>query len=148
MHKSKVKIYPPKTPSVVPTTSIFPITNFFNGNVLQTALDTNYSFIYPTFFSLVKNNCALWYCPVAGLTLQNVTFQYEVISDIGDSQLAIYVNGSQIAIESIPNTVGNNFVTFDDINYNLKFGDSVFIKFIITSGSYKAFASTAIFEFQ
>jgi hypothetical protein len=148
MYNSKVKIYPPKTSSVIATTSIFPITNFFNGNVLQTALDTNYSFIYPTFFSLAKGNCAFWYCPVDNLTLQNVTFQYEVISDIGNPQLAIYVNSSPIATESIPNTVGNNLGSLDDINYNLQFGDSVFMKFITTSGSYKAFASTAIFQFQ
>ena len=82
------------------------------------------------------------------MVLKNITFQYEVVTELNaNSKLDVISGGSTITDIPIINTVGVHNLSVQNIDYPLAFGDSVYLFFKMSTGTYKVFSITAIFSF-
>jgi len=145
MLKNKVQIYSPKA-ALSTQVNIFPITNIFKGSGTTLSSTSFFSFIHPNKFDNNTQTCAFWYCPVSGVVLHNITFQYEVVTTLSsNSVLQIFVNDENIAEINLVTTVGVQNISLNNMSTYLTVGDSVVMVIKTTSGTYKAFSTTAIF---
>ena len=147
MLKNKVQIYPPKA-GLTTQVNIFPITNILKGSGTIYGQSKFFSFIHQAAFDTLSQTCAFWYSPVGGIILRNITFQYEVVTEL-NSNAKLDVNSSGSFITDIPiiNTVGVHNLSLQNIDYQLAFGDNVSLFFKMGTGTYKVFSITAIFSF-
>jgi len=145
MLKNKVQIYPPKS-ALSTQVNIFPITNIFKGSGTTLSSTSLFSFIHPNKFNSSTQTCAFWYCPANGVVLHNITFQYEVVTTLSsNSVLQIFVNDSPIAEINLVTTVGVQNISLNNMSTYLNATDSVVMGLKASSGTYKAFSTTAIF---
>jgi len=145
MLKNKVQIYPPKA-ALSTQVNIFPITNIFKASGTTLSSSSLFSFIHPNNFNNNTQTCAFWYCPANGVVLHNITFQYEVVTTLNvGSVLDIYVNDSRIAQINLVTTIGVQNISLNNMTTYLNNGDSVYMLIKMSSGTYKAFSTTAIF---
>jgi len=145
MLKNKVQIYPPKS-ALSTQVNIFPITNIFKGSGTTLSSTSFFSFIHPNNFANNTQTCAFWYCPCDNVVLHNITFQYEVVTTLGSNGvLQIFVNNSNIGEINLVTTVGVQNISLNNMTTYLNNGDSVYMVIKSSSGSYKAFSTTAIF---
>jgi hypothetical protein len=80
------------------------------------------------------------------VVLRNITFQYEVVTTLGSNGvLQIFVNNSNIGEINLVTTVGVQNISLNNMTTYLNNGDSVYMVIKSSSGSYKAFSTTAIF---
>jgi hypothetical protein len=80
------------------------------------------------------------------VVLHNITFQYQVVTTLSViSELQIFVNNSNIAAINLVTTVGVQNISLNNMSTYLNNGDSVYMVIKISSGTYKAFSTTAIF---
>jgi hypothetical protein len=147
MLKNKVQIYPPKA-GLLTQVNIFPITNIFKGSGTILSGNKFFSFIHPNAFNSGTETCAFWYSPANSIVLQNITFQYEVVTALtGVPVLQIFVNDHNIAEIALITTVGVQNISLNNMSTYLNNGDSVYMVMKVNSGegTYKVFSTTAIF---
>jgi hypothetical protein len=147
MLKNKVQIYPPKA-GLTTQINTFPITNLLSVGGAKLSGSKCFSFIHPKPFDDNTQTCAFWYCPANSIVLQNITFQYEVVTTLtGVPVLQIFVNDFNIAEINLVISVGVQNISLNNMSTYLNNGDSVYMVMKVNSGggTYKVFSTTAIF---